>query len=227
MLREVPNRKAYYPGADSRQRAAAGPAATLLDTARPGFTPRTLIEGSEQAFHVEAFCSVLSRTSLDGADAASFLQNAVAFCNDALWGTLGANILIHPHSLAELGARFEDLVAELHYGCIAINAWTGVGFLLSQATWGAFPGHTPEDIRSGIGVVHNTFLFDKPQKSVVRQAFYPAPRGILHGSLALLPKPPWFITNRTAANTARGLVAFEADHSWLRLPGIFASALRG
>jgi aldehyde dehydrogenase (NAD(P)+) len=62
---------------------------------------------------------------------------------------------------------------------------------------------------------------------VVRQPFYPSPRGLLHGSLALLPKPPWFVTNRTAASTARRLVEFEGDHSWLRMPGIFASALRG
>ena len=30
-----------------------------------------------------------------------------------------------------------------------------------------FPGHTLEDIQSGRGVVHNAFLFDHPQKSVV------------------------------------------------------------
>jgi aldehyde dehydrogenase (NAD(P)+) len=155
------------------------------------------------------------------------LANAVAFCNDELWGTLGANILIHPHTIAELGERFEDAVAALRYGCIAINAWTGVGFLLGQTTWGAYPGHTPDDIRSGVGVVHNTLLFDRPLKSVVRQSFYSSPRGLLHGDLSLLPKPPWFVTNRTAATTARRLVGFEADHSWLRMPGIFASALRG
>lgn len=229
VLREVPNRKAYYPGAEARQKAQAGgaAAATLLDPPAQGFTPRTMVEGTEQSFQVEAFCSVLSRTFLDGADAASFLTKAVAFCNDELWGTLGANILIHPKTMAELGERFEDAVAALRYGCVAINAWTGVGFLLGQATWGAYPGHTVDDIRSGVGVVHNTLLFDRPLKSVVRQSFYSSPRGLLHGDLSLLPKPPWFVTNRTAATTARRLVGFELDHSWLRMPGIFASALRG
>ena len=227
VLRELPNRKAYYPGAEARTQAQTVGKAQVLDAAAPGYTPRTLVEGTEQSFQAEAFCSVLSRTSLDGADAAGFLSAAVTFCNEQLWGTLGANVLIHPQTMAELGERFEDAIAALRYGCVAINAWTGVGFLLGQATWGAYPGHTVDDIRSGVGVVHNTLLFDRPLKSVVRQPFYPAPRGLVHGSFALLPKPPWFVTNRTAANTARRLVEFEADHSWLRMPGIFASALRG
>jgi acyl-CoA reductase-like NAD-dependent aldehyde dehydrogenase len=227
VLRGIPNRKAYYPGAEARQRAAATTSANLLDPVEPGFTPRTLVEGNEQCFHVEAFCSVLGRTMVDGADAATFLERAVAFCNNELWGTLGANLLIHPRTIDELGAAFEDAIAALRYGCVAINAWTGVGFLLGQTTWGAFPGHTADDIRSGVGVVHNTLLFDRPQKSVVRQSFYAAPRGLLHGDLSLLPKPPWFVTNRTAATTAKRLVGFEVDHSWLRMPGIFASALQG
>jgi aldehyde dehydrogenase (NAD(P)+) len=227
VLREIPNRHAYYPGAAARQQASSSENAVVLDAPAEGFVPRVLREGDAKAFEVEAFCSVLNRTSLPGGDAARFLNNAVKFCNENLWGTLGANVLIHPHTMSELGDAFEDAVAELRYGCIAINAWSGVGFLIAQATWGAFPGHTLEDIRSGIGVVHNTMLFDKPQKTVVRQSFYPSPRGLLHGSLALLPKPPWFVTNKTAATTARRLTDFEADHNWSRMPGIFASALLG
>ncbi len=49
-------------------------------------------------------------------------------------------ILIHPRTIAELGSAFEDAVAALRYGCVAINTWPGVGFLLPTASWGAFPG---------------------------------------------------------------------------------------
>ncbi|MGW0699016.1 hypothetical protein ACWD0A_06725 [Streptomyces sp. NPDC002867] len=41
------------------------------------------------------------------------------------------------------------------------------------------------------------------------------------------PKPPWFVTSRTAATTGRLLTDFAAAPGWSALPRIFASALRG
>jgi aldehyde dehydrogenase (NAD(P)+) len=231
-LRSIPNRKAYYPGADQRQKDAVGahPEAEFLD---PGGVPRTLIPGvpstnrDDFCFRTEAFGGVLAETRLPGDGARAFLENAVRFSNETLWGTLGANLLIHPATQKQLGADFEKAIAQLRYGCVAINAWTGVGFLLTQTTWGAFPGHTPSDIQSGVGVVHNSLMFDRPQKSVVRAPFYPFPRGALHGKAAILPKPPWFVTNKRADEVMRKLTAFEASPSPLKLPSIFFSALRG
>jgi aldehyde dehydrogenase (NAD(P)+) len=231
-LESVPNRHAYYPGAADRQAGAvkAHPDARVLDSGAG--VPRTLISNvapgsADFCFSEEAFGGVLTETRLPGADARTFLRNAVAFCNDSLWGTLGANLLIHPETIKELGSDFDDALAQLRYGCIAINTWTGVGFLLAQATWGAYPGHARNDIQSGTGVVHNSLLFDKPQKSVVRAPFYPFPRGAAHLQPAILPKPPWFITNKRAHEVTRQLTYFEADPSPLKLPGIFYSALRG
>ena len=233
-LRALPNRQAYYPGASERQKNAlkAHPEAELLDGASEG-VPRTLVPDvpcerrDDFCFQEEAFGGVLAETRLPGADARAFLTNAVAFCNDTLWGTLGANLLIHPATLRELGDAFEDAIAGLRYGCIGVNAWTGLGFLLAQSTWGAFPGHARNDIQSGHGVVHNSLLFDRPQKSVVRAPFYPFPRGLGHGQVSILPKPPWFVTNKQAREVLRKLTFFEASPSPLRLPGIFFSALRG
>lgn len=232
-LRAQPNRLAYYPGAGERQKSAvrAYPSAELLDDGAAG-VPRTFVpnvppEGEQFCFREEAFGGVLSETRLPGADARSFLANAVAFCNDTLWGTLGANLIIHPSTMKELGGALEDAIAQLRYGCIAVNTWTGVGFLLAQTTWGAFPGHPRNDIQSGTGVVHNARLFDRPQKSVVRAPFYPFPRGLAHGQAAILPKPPWFITNKRAHEVTRKLTFFEAAPSPLKLPSIFISALRG
>jgi hypothetical protein len=45
----------------------------------------------------------------------------------------------------------------------------------------SFPGHTPDDVQSGIGVVHNTLLLDGPERTVVRSPFHPAPQALLHG----------------------------------------------
>ena len=232
-LRSVPNRHAYYPGARDRQQSAlkAHPDAELLDSGSG--VPRTLVSRvspervDDFCFREEAFGGVLTETRLPGQGARAFLENAVAFCNDSLWGTLGANILIHPQTMKELGPAFDEALQALRYGCIAVNTWTGVGFLLAQSSWGAYPGHRRNDIQSGSGVVHNSLLFDRPQKSVVRAPFYPFPRGLSHGQPAILPKPPWFITNRRAHEVTRQLTYFEADPSPLKLPGIFLSALRG
>ena len=94
-------------------------------------------------------------------------------------------------------------------------------------SWGAFPGHTVDDIQSGIGVVHNSLLFDRPEKSVVRAPFHPYPRSVVHGRPTLLPKPPWFVSHRHAHQVTERLTRFEADHSAKHVPGIFAAALRG
>lgn len=235
VIRATPPRVAYYPGADKRQANAlsAHPNAEVLDQATDTVVPRTLVPRvpatatDDFCFRVEAFGSVLAETRLPGSDPAAFLNAAVDFCNNTLWGTLGANIIIHPQTMRQLGPAFEQAVADLKYGCVAINAWTGVGFLLTQTTWGAYPGHTPDNIQSGIGVVHNSKFFDKPQKSVVRAPFYPYPRSYAHGMFTLLPKPPWFVTNRKARVLGRQLVHFEAHPSAFRLPGIFVNALRG
>lgn len=129
---------------------------------------------------------------------------------------MGANILIHPQTLRQLGRRrFEEIIASLRCGSIAINAWTGLGFLTPQATWGAFPGHTPDDVQSGIGFVHNALLFDRPQRTVVEAPF------------TSWPRPPSFITNRNANVLGRLLTRFQYRPSLPKLLRLFANALRG
>ena len=154
-------------------------------------------------------------------------SRAVDWCNDTLAGTLGATILIHPRTLRQLGDRFEDIIGRLRYGTIGVNIWSGAGFLIAQGAWGAFPGHERDDIQSGTGVVHNAWLFDKPQKTVVYGPFAPFPRSLLLGETHASPKPLWFVTNDTADVTAQRVTEFAARPSPLRLPAIFASALRG
>lgn len=234
VLRKLPPRPAYYPGAGERQRRFAEAHPGQVETFdNGGDAPRTLIVNLDPnadgdiCFTQETFGTVYAQTSLPGKTAAEFLEAAVLFANQRLTGTLGANILVHPKTMRELGPALERAIAELRYGTVGINAWTGVGYLTAHNTWGAFPGHTRQDIQSGVGVVHNAFMFDKAQKSVVYQPFYPFPRNLLHGELHLSPKPAWFVTNRQARPLGRRLAAFEANPGWLRLPAIFVDALRG
>ena len=105
--------------------------------------------------------------------------------------------------------------------------WAGSGFLLASGTWGAFPGHTRDDIQSGTGVVHNAYLFDRPQKTVLHGPFAPFPRSLLLGERHTAPTPLYFVTNETAATTARRVTEFAAAPSPTKLPAILASAIRG
>ena len=47
------------------------------------------------------------------------------------------NVIGDPAAIKSMGARFDEFVASLRYGTIAVNAWTGVGYLTATATWAA------------------------------------------------------------------------------------------
>lgn len=229
-LAAAPPRPAWYPGCSARVDAARAlhPGADAV-----GGTPeRTLLTGldltdpQETAFSTEYFGPVLGVAEI-AATGQWFLEAAVQAANERLHGTLGANVLIHPDTMKAIGWRFREIIAKLRYGTIAVNAWTGVGFLTARATWGAFPGHTLDDIQSGRGIVNNALMLDETERTVVYGPFRPAPRSLIKGEVSLTPKPAWFVSNRTAATTARRLTGFVADPDPRALPAIFASALRG
>jgi len=225
-------RGAYYPGAAQRVAdfTSGREDAALIDR---GDAPACAIvpfrAGTDTRLATsEVFAPAMSTYEIAGSDAETYLRDAVKFANSELYGTLGANILIHPKTLRQIGrATFEAILADLKYGTIAVNSWAGVGFSLGQCTWGAFPGHSLKDVQSGIGTVHNTFMFDKPERTVITQPFRPFPRSVLNGEMTLLPKPPWFVTNRRQKIVGKLLTAFEYAPGWSRLPKIVFNALRG
>ena len=225
LLAETPTRRAYYPGAAERMERflAAHPDGERYGEADEDGLPWVLLADLDPerrddiAFHTEAFCSLFGETALAAPSAARFLDRAVELCNDTLWGTLNATLIVHADSLDDPATRaaFERAVAGLRYGTVSINHWAAIGYGLAITPWGAFPGHTPEDVQSGIGRVHNTLLFDRAQKAVLRSPF------------RAMPKPPWFVSHRTADDLTEDLADFEADPGFGRLPGIFWKALRG
>jgi aldehyde dehydrogenase (NAD(P)+) len=225
-LGRAPARPAFYPGSDSR---VADAIAAYPDNCERLDHGRVLISGEENAEYLENtefFAPVLGVVELPGTGL-QYFSAAVEAANDDFVGTLGVNVIAHPSTIKKLGDAFETTLAGLRYGCIAVNAWTGFGFLTATASWGAFPGHTIEDVQSGIGVVHNALLLEKPERSVVRGPFRPSPRSLFHGEFSLSPKPPWFVTAGTAATTGRRLTAWAAKPSWAKVPGIVLSAMRG
>lgn len=228
-LDEAPARPVWYPAAPERVAAFAD---ARPDAERHGDGSRLLVAvdaaGDDAVAAGELFAPVLGVTELPGTGQA-FVDAAVAYANDRLAGTLGANVLIDPDTEKALGDGFEQAIAALRYGGIAINAWTGVSFTVPQLSWGAFPGGTLADVGSGIGIVHNALLLDGVERSVLRGPFRPFPRAAAHGfagGVTILPTPPWFLTARTGAEVSEGLTRHRMRRSIPRLLRTLAQAMR-
>jgi acyl-CoA reductase-like NAD-dependent aldehyde dehydrogenase len=221
-LGSVPQRYAYYPGAQQRYESflKGHPEAREIGRHTEERLPWTLIPGvdaehrDEPCFTTEAFCSVLAETALPASDAKEFLEKAVRFCNERVWGTLNMTLIVHPETEREPAMRqaLDRALAELRYGTVAVNHWAALGYGMVVTPWGAFPGHTLSDIQSGRGVVHNTLMFDRPQKTVLR------------GPFRVSPRPPWFATSKKTHEIAPRLSEFEAEPGLTKLPGIIVKA---
>jgi aldehyde dehydrogenase (NAD(P)+) len=171
----------------------------------------------EPAFSTEPFCSILSETEVGSDDPIEFLDRAVDFANNRLWGTLSADLVIHPKALKDprIAEAVERAIARLRYGAITVNSWTGFLFAYGTPPWGAYPGSTPANIQSGTGWVHNTSMLENVEKTVLRHP------------LTIVPKPATFPTHRTAHTLLRRLTSLEKEASWARVPGVVAAAMRG
>ena len=222
ILAALPPRQAYYPGSLAKydRFGHAHPEARALGPRGPTTLPFTTIfdvdpqRTDDIAFTEEAWCPILAETALAADDAAHFLEAAVSFCNDTVQGTLSCVLLADPDARVRLGSRFDAAVAALRYGTVAVNHWSAMSYVLAVAPWGAFPGHTLASVGSGLGVVHNTLMLPRPQKTV------------LWGPFTSWPRPAWFVTHRRRHEVARRMVPFEASPAAWRVPGIGLAALR-
>jgi acyl-CoA reductase-like NAD-dependent aldehyde dehydrogenase len=229
MIREAfeqaPLRKDYYPNARRRYQELLSGRERVERFGRPadGELPWALLpaldssDANEKFFAEENFCGILGATAIGSSDPVEFLSAATSFCNDRLWGTLNATLIVHPRHEKDtaLAWALDRAVLDLRYGTVGINHWPALGFAAVTPPWGGHPGATLADCQSGLGWVHNTFMLEGIEKTVVR------------GPLVARPKPVWFYDNRQAHRIGRKLVSFEASPHWSKLPGLAISALRG
>jgi acyl-CoA reductase-like NAD-dependent aldehyde dehydrogenase len=224
-LAEARQREPYYPGARDRwQRFAdAYPQAEWFGREGDGAVPFTLIpaidpDGEDLATTTEVFAGVVGEIPLDAPTSIpDFVEQAVRFANERIWGTLGVTIIVHPASMKDpaVKAAVENAVADLRYGTVCVNTWSGVAYAAMSTSWGAFPGHHRTDIGSGTGVVHNTYLLPDVQKSVLRGPFKPP------------TKPVWFHSHRTLDELAPRVSELEATGDLRLLPSLLWHGVRG
>jgi aldehyde dehydrogenase (NAD(P)+) len=227
VIDELAPRFPYYPGGEERHREVADrPGAVTV-----GGFPTTILpdvtHSDDPAFKTEYFAPVLAVTRLPFTDPAYFLQSAVQFANNVLEGSLGANLIVHPHTAREFAPHVESAIANLRFGAIAVNAWTAVNFLIPRAPWGGYPGSTVASAGSGVGVVHNALFFDRPEKTVAHGPFSPMPRAWRQGEIHASPSPAWGLTSKNGAEVARRFTRFIANPRWQALPSLIAEAMKG
>lgn len=208
-LAALPPRPAWYPGAASRhaELCAGHPQAERLGRAVEGCLPWTLIpdlplaEG-EPALQREAFCGLLFEAPIEAGGPLPFLDEAVRLANERIRGDLSCVVLVDPRTGKRHDKAVESALERLRYGDIGLNVFGGVLFGVMELPWGAAPGNTPEDVRSGLGFVHNAYGFEHPAKAVLR------------GPFRTPHVPPWFAGHRNLDGVARALCDVEADPGW-------------
>jgi len=224
VLARTPPRTAYYPGAIERYRAfTAGRPSLWTSGAQTGdvlpWAFATHLESANDAdiaFRQESFCPVLFETAVGSNDPEEFLETAVNFANEKLWGTLNATLVVPPklQKDAKLGPAVERAIARLRYGTVGVNGYPVMGFAFMAPPWGGYPGATAENIQSGIGWVHNSCMLEGVEKSVLRNP------------ITTFPKPIYFPSHRSTTRLAPRLLELEASNSWAKVPAVVAAAMR-
>jgi aldehyde dehydrogenase (NAD(P)+) len=222
-MNATPPRPAWYPASAERYRRLTEGRAGLRRSAHSGeLLPWTLVTGvdahaDDELWRREAFCALLAETQIGSEDPVEYLERAVGFANERLHGTLSANVIVHPDTLADpaVAAAFERALRRLRYGTVSVNCWTGYGYGFVVTPWGGFPGQPLTDVRSGRGFVHNTLMLEDVEKTVIR---HPVTQPV---------KNLYFPTHRTPHRVVPRLIELEARRRWASLPGVLAAALRG
>lgn len=222
-LSQIQTRKAFYPGTIEihNQFVAEHPKALQFGETPEGYLPWTLIPDVDDqnkediCFTQEAFGSLFAETGLEADSVETFIDKAVEFANDDLWGTLVATIIVHPDSMKDpkIAAAVDRAIDQLRYGSVVINQSGVIAYMLTIPSWGAYPGQDIYDVQSGIGTVNNVLMFDHPQKSVVYCPFNQKPDPLLADS-------------RNIHEFGQKLVDFQLSPSILSLTRLSIAALK-
>ena len=198
----------------------AHPDSELLGTGLPGSLPWALITGVAPdrmtRLHDRPVLAVLAETALEVAHRRSsstggrllqraHLGDARRLRRSSIRTPCGRHGR-RPHRASRRGPALRD---------DRVNGPDLLRLRAACAPWGAFPGHQVDDIRSGRGVVHNSYLLARTEKTVFRGPFH------------ITPKPAWWPTHGHANEVFARLADFEAAPSPAKMSAIVSHAMRG
>jgi acyl-CoA reductase-like NAD-dependent aldehyde dehydrogenase len=228
-MQETPKRYPYYPGTVERYERFTG-MKTELD--EQGCLPWCLIDSANPESHPlhfseESFAPLCAEMTIESHLINEFLQKATEFCNDRLPGSLCASITVPSRGALVLDRYLNTCISQLQYGCVCINQWSGLAYSLLTPGWGGNPlscrsyGRSGEGqassvggtlhekkVGSGNGFVHNTFLLDRLEKTVLR------------GPLVDSIKPVWFPEHRYPLELATALFNYYAQDGLKNAMGV-------
>jgi acyl-CoA reductase-like NAD-dependent aldehyde dehydrogenase len=219
----APTRKAYYPGATDRyQKLTEGRAPRKAGSPKEGELAWTLIDGldpksDDTLFSTEPFCCIVSEVSIGSDDPIEFLAEATRFCNDKLFGTLCAEIIVHPMRQSDpaTARALDDATLGLLYGSVAINTWPALVYASATPPWGGHPSDTIADVQSGVGWSHNAWMLEGVEKVIAK-----AP-------LKAMPKPAFFADNAKMRTIGERLAPLLAHPGPVNLARLIWEAVRG
>jgi len=133
-----------------------------------------------------------------------YASKVIAYCNDTLWGNLGATVLIKKYNNKKNKSITNMYVNNLKYGTVAINEWSAIGFIIPALPWGGYPGNKDNDIQSGKDFVHNSLFFESVQNGIVYSKF----------RMSNIIDPLWFVTNKKGKKVFKNLTYFQIDKSF-------------
>jgi hypothetical protein len=129
--------RAYYPGSADTQKefVKTHPEAIEIGGDQAEHVPWTIIPGLDPAvsddicFRRESFSGLCGEVTLDAPTPAAYVEKAVEFLNNTVWGTLSATFVVDEKGMdPTLAAAVERAIEELHYGTVALNGPGVLGF---------------------------------------------------------------------------------------------------
>eukprot|EP00899_Mesostigma_viride_P002149 jgi/Mesvir1/11935/Mv00269-RA.2 len=116
-------------------------------------------------------------TAAQDATVPAFLQQATDICNQRLLGDLTCTLLVDPRAEAAHRDAVEAAIAHLAYGTVMVNGIGFQGYYFTEGAWGGFQSRDKSQLNvgSGLGMVRNGYMFDYPEKTVVRLPFRGSP----------------------------------------------------
>jgi hypothetical protein len=200
-LRRIETRPTFYPGVEEVQQLLLEryKGAEIFEATAKGDLPWCFLSAPSLdvmdpfAVEAEAFCPFLIEGGIEAPTPAEFIQKAVQFVHNRVWGNLVITLLVHPKTMQDPECRraVHWAVAQLRYGTVAVNTSGALTYMTPTLPWGAFPGNPDHDIQSGRGFVNNIFNLPSPQKTVVWSRFLPrgtAPIDLTHRHFTELMK---------------------------------------